>query len=164
MTNRRELLTLALAGGTLLAGGRAAAAECAPGSPEAAASALLDRYVAVVNAHSTAGFAELFTEAYVQHSGRSPSGLAAQVENFKGLYGRMPDVRLEVEDRIVSGDRVAARMAFHATHTQPIQGIAPTGKRFVLRTMDIWKVAGGKFAEHWDLVDVAGLQKQLRGE
>jgi hypothetical protein len=31
-------------------------------------------------------------------------------------------------------------------------------------TIDIWSVAGGKFAEHWELVDVHGLQKQLRGD
>ena len=37
-------------------------------------------------------------------------------------------------------------------------------RRFVLRTIDIWRVENGKFAEHWDLVDVAGMQKQLKGE
>jgi predicted ester cyclase len=55
-------------------------------------------------------------------------------------------------------------MAFSATHTQPLQGIAPTGRRFTLRTIDIWRVENGKLAEHWDIVDYAGLQKQLRGE
>src|SRR3954465_8558017 len=97
ITHRRQLLSLALAGAALPAGGRAAAAECAPGSPEAAAAALLERYVAAVNAHRSAAFPDLFTESYLQHSGRSPSGLAAQIENFKGIYGRMPDVRLEIE-------------------------------------------------------------------
>ena len=76
----------------------------------------------------------------------------------------MPDVQLRIEDRIIAGDRVVARNTFLATHTQPLQGIAPTGKRFGLRTIDIWRVENGKLAEHWDLVDAAGLQKQLRGE
>ena len=137
----------------------ARAADC---GGEAANSALLDRYVAAANAHDTSRFPELFTESYIQHSGRSPSGLAAQIENFRGLYARMPDVQVSVEDRIIAGDKVVARMAFTATHTQPLQGIAPTGRRFTLRTIDIWRVENGKFAEHWDLVDVAGLQKQLR--
>jgi predicted ester cyclase len=138
-----------------------AAGDCA--QAEAAASALLDRYVAAVNAHSTAAFADIFTESYIQRSGRSASGLAAQIENFRGIFARMPDVRMEVEDRIISGDKIVARVAFHATHTQPLQGIAPTGRRFVLRTIDIWRIETGKFAEHWDIVDVAGLQRQLRG-
>jgi predicted ester cyclase len=76
----------------------------------------------------------------------------------------MPDVEACVEDRIIAGDKVVARMTFSATHTQPLQGIAPTGRRFSLRTIDIWRVENGKFAEHWDIVDYPGLLKQLRGE
>ena len=158
MNPRRSFLALALAAPCAAV----AADDCA--RDQAAASVLLDRYAAAVNAHSTETFPELFTESYIQRSGRSPSGLAAQIENFRGIFGRMPDVRMEVEDRIISGEKVVARVAFHATHTQPIQGIAPTGKRFVLRTIDIWRVENGKFAEHWDVVDIAGLQRQLRGE
>jgi len=130
----------------------------------AVGEALLDKYVAAVNAHDTSTVAEIHTESYIQHSGRSPNGLAAQVENFRGIFGRMPDVQARVEDRIIAGDRVVARMSFSATHTQPLQGIAPTGRRFTLRTIDIWRVENGKFAEHWDIVDVPGLQRQLRGE
>lgn len=152
-----------LGGATLVSPLAAAAAEgCAPA--DAVGASLLERYVAAINAHDTSSFPEIHTEAYIQHSGRSPSGLAAQIENFRGIFGRMPDVQARVEDRVIAGDRVVARMSFSATHNQPLQGIAPTGRRFTLRTIDIWRVENGKFAEHWDIVDVAGLQKQLRGE
>jgi predicted ester cyclase len=139
-------------------------AALAADSPEAVGADLLDRYVAAINAHDTSCFPNLHAESYIQHSGRSPNGLAAQIENFRGIFGRMPDVQAKVEDRVISGDRVVARMALTATHTQPLQGIAPTGRRFTLRTIDIWRVENGKFAEHWDIVDYQGLQKQLRGE
>ena len=131
---------------------------------ETIAAALLDKYVAAVNAHDTSTFGDIHTENYIQHSGRSPNGLAAQIENFRVIFARMPDVRATVEDRIIQGDKVVARMTFSATHTQPLQGIAPTGRRFTLRTIDIWRVENGKLAEHWDIVDYAGLQKQLRGD
>jgi predicted ester cyclase len=169
MTHRRDmLLALGMLGGTaVLASPRAvlAAEECPRAArDEAIARALLDRYVAAVNAHDPGAFAEILTEAYIQHSGRSGSGLPAQIENFRGIFARMPDVQVRVEDRIIAGDKVVARMTFSATHTQPLQGIAPTGRRFSLRTIDIWRVENGKLAEHWDIVDAAGLQKQLRGE
>jgi predicted ester cyclase len=144
--------------------GRAAEDCSAATRAEATGSALLDKYVAAVNAHDTSTFPEIHTESYIQHSGRSPNGLAAQIENFRGIFGRMPDVQTRVEDRIIAGDKVVARMSFSATHTQPLLGIAPTGRRFTLRTIDIWRVENGKFAEHWDVVDYQGLQKQLRGE
>src|SRR5215470_929775 len=164
MMKRRDVLAL----GTL--GAAALFAQPGPGvtaedrSAEAVGSALLDKYVAAVNAHDTSSFADIHTESYIQHSGRSPNGLAAQIENFRGIFSRMPDVQARVEDRIIAGDKVVARMTFSATHTEPLQGIAPTGRRFTLRTIDIWRVENGKFAEHWDIVDFLGLQKQLRND
>ena len=156
-----RMLALAFLGATLLVPVRPALANC---TTEAAASALLDKYVAAVNARDTGSFGDIHAENYIQHSGRSANGLAAQVENFRTIFARMPDVEARVEDRIIQCDKIVARMTFSATHTQPMQGIAPTGRRFTLRTIDIWRVENGKLAEHWDVVDYAGLQKQLRGE
>jgi steroid delta-isomerase-like uncharacterized protein len=149
----------------VIAAAPSAADVCPPSQGQAAiGAALLERYVAAVNAHDTSPFPQLFTDAYVQHSGRSPSGLAAQVENFKRIVGSMPDVRLKVEDCIVAGDRVVARSTYSATHTQTLRGIAPTGKSFSFRTIDIWRVENGKFAEHWDLTDAAEAIGKLKAE
>ena len=164
MMKRRDVLALGIVGAAALFARSGPAVAAEDRSAEAVGSALLDKYVAAVNAHDTGSFADIHTESYIQHSGRSPNGLAAQIENFRGIFSRMPDVQARVEDRIVAGDKVVARMTFSATHTQPLQGIAPTGRRFTLRTIDIWRVEDGKFAEHWDIVDYAGLLKQLRGE
>jgi steroid delta-isomerase-like uncharacterized protein len=164
MTNRRDLLALGILGGTTLiarSGEVLAAGDCNPAA-NATASALLERYVAAVNAHDTSSFPELFTESYIQHSGRSPSGLAAQIENFRQIMTSMPDIKLQVEDRIIAGDKVVARNTYSATHTQTIAGIPPTGKSFTFRTLDIWRIENGKFAEHWDLTDAAEVLRKLR--
>lgn len=166
--NRRNVLLLGILGGTgLLAAPHAHAAtpDCtATGAAEATGNALLDKYLAAINAHDTGSLPQLFPESYIQNSGRSPSGLAAQIENWRRIFAAMPDVVLKIEDRIIAGEKVVARNAFSATHSKPLQGIAPTGRRFVLKTIDIWRVENGKLAEHWDIVDTAGLVKQLRGE
>jgi len=168
MRNRRDVLALMILGGMALgAPARAAfaAGDCPPGAASTGpGAALLDRYVAAVNAHDTSSFPDLFTESYIQHSGRSPSGLAAQIETFRRIIASMPDVQMRVEDRIIAGDKVVARNTYSATHTQPIRGISPTGKAFTFRTIDIWRVENGKFAEHWDLTDTAEVLRQLRGE
>lgn len=168
MRNRRDVLALMVLGGMALGappGAAFAAGDCPPGAGSAGPGAvLLDRYVAAVNAHDTSSFPDLFTESYIQHSGRSPSGLAAQIESFRRIIASMPDVQMQVEDRIIAGDKVVARNTYSATHTQPIRGIPPTGKAFTFRTIDIWRVENGKFAEHWDLTDTAEVLRQLRGE
>src|SRR5262245_46060868 len=155
---RRE--ALAILGGLLATPARAA--QC--GAESGVGAALPDRYVAAVNAHDTNSFPELFTEGYIQHSGRSPSGLAAQIENFRRIVATMPDVQMRVEDRIIAGDRVVARNTYSATHTQPIRGVPPTGKPFTFRTIDIWRVENGRFAEHWDLTDAGEVMRQLGGQ
>lgn len=167
MTERRDVLTLGLLGGAALfmplrAG--VAAVECPPaGKSEAAGAALLDRYVTSVNAHDTSSFPELFTEAYIQHSGRSPSGLAAQIDNFRRAFAATPNFRMVVEDRVIAGNKVVARTTYTTADTQAVGGVAPTGKPFTFRTIDIWRVEDGKFAEHWDITDRAEMLRQLRG-
>ena len=167
MRDRRNVLLLgSLSAMVLSASGHPAlaAGDCPPATDsEAVGRSLLDRYVAAVNAHDTTPFPELFTETYIQHSGRSASGLTAQIESFHRSWTSMPDLRLRLEDCIVAGDKVVARNTYSATHTQTIRDIPPTGKAFTFRTIDIWRVENGKFAEHWDLTDTAEVLSKLRG-
>ncbi len=167
MRNRRNVLALGTLSAMVLTAcqhAAFAAGDCPPPvNSEAVGSSLLDRYVAAVNAHDTAPFPELFTETYIQHSGRSPSGLAAQIENFRRILTSMPDLRLRVEDRIIAGDKVVARNTYSATHTQTLRDVLPTGKAFTFRTIDIWRIENGKFAEHWDLTDTAEVLAKRRG-
>jgi steroid delta-isomerase-like uncharacterized protein len=165
MANRRDVLALGILGGpALFAPAAFAAGECPLPASDAVGAALLDKYAAAVNAHDTSGFPEIHTESYIQHSGRSPSGLAAQIENFQRILSVMSDIRMKVEDRIIAGDRVVARNTFSATHDHTVRGIPPTGKAFTFHTIDIWRIEDGKLAEHWDLTDTAEVLRQLAGE
>src|SRR5260221_5960620 len=85
MTHRHALVLGILCGALLLAQPRPALAteiSPPPGTAEAVGAALLDRYVAAVNAHDTSTFRDIHTETYIQHSGRSPNGRPALLENF----------------------------------------------------------------------------------
>ena len=167
MTQRRDVLALGiLSGAALLAWppASAAAADCPPTAQAAVMAALADKYAAAVNAHDTSSFPDIHTESYIQHSSRSPSGLAAQIELFKRIFAAMPDLRMVVEDRIIAGDKIVSRNAWSATHTNTIRGIPPTGKPFTFHTIDIWRVENGKLAEHWDVTDTIEVLRKLRGE
>jgi predicted ester cyclase len=164
VTNRRTLLTFAALGTSVaIARPKASRATGASSSPPANA-AILDRYVAAINALDVSAFPGIFTEGYIQHSGRSPSGLTAQIENARRLHETWPDIHMQVEDQILDADRIVARCLYAATHTQTVRGFAPTGRKITFATIDIWRVEGEKFAEHWDLVDVASIDKQLAGK
>jgi predicted ester cyclase len=117
----------------------------------AANAALLERYVAAVNGNDAALRRQVFAEPYIQHGG------------IKALRDIFPDINLTVEDRIFGGDKIVARNTWTGTHRGAFLGIEPTGKQVTINTIDIWRVEGDKLAEHWDVIDIAGLQKQLRG-
>jgi predicted ester cyclase len=143
MLDRRALLmSAAIAGPTLTAmKANAQSVACAPDNV-AANAALLDRYVAAVNAGDPAALRALFAQPYTQHG--------------------FPDLRVTIEDRIFGGDKIVARNTWSGTHRGAFLGVAPTGKQIAIRTIDIWRVDGDKLAEHWDVIDLGALEKQLR--
>jgi predicted SnoaL-like aldol condensation-catalyzing enzyme len=123
---------------------------------EAIGAALADKYAAAVNAHDTSSFPDIHAESYIQNSGRSPSGLAAQIELFKRIFALMPDLRMRVEDRIVAGNKVVSRNTFSATHNQTIRAsrrresfyfpyhrYLACRKREVCRTLGCHRYSGG---------------------
>jgi predicted ester cyclase len=141
--------------------GSAATAQTAP-EAIASAKALVSRYASLKNNHDATKMSTLYSENYIEHSGRNPSGLAAVTDNWKSQFAAIPDVQINVDDIIVSGDKVVARITYTGTHTTPFfAGISPTGRRFSFGTIDIWRIESDRFAEHWDQVDFAGLQRQL---
>jgi predicted ester cyclase len=154
MLSRRTALTAAALGApvtlAVLRPALAEAAACAD-DQSAANAAVLERYVAAVNGTDAAARRDIFAEPYIQHGG------------IKGLRNIFPDIHLTVEDRIFGGDKVVARNTWTGTHRGAFLGIEPTGKQVTINTIDIWRVKDGKFAEHWDVIDIAGLEKQLRG-
>jgi predicted ester cyclase len=151
MLGRRALLMFAATAGTVLAAtnARAQSGACAPENV-APNAALFDQYVAAVNAGDVAALQALFAKPYVQHGG------------LKGTREAFQDWHVIVEDRIFSGDKIVARNTWGGTHRGAFLGVAPTGKQIAIRTIDIWRVDGGKLAEHWDVIDLGALEKQLR--
>ena len=106
--------------------------------------------MAAVNAGDIAALQALFAKPYAQHGG------------LKGAREAFPDWRVTVEDRILAGDKIVARNTWSGTHRGAFLGAAPTGKQITIRTIDIWRVQGGQLAEHWDVIDIGALEKQLR--
>jgi len=152
MLDRRALLVSAAIAVPMLTAmeANAQSGACAPDNV-AANAALLDRYVAAVNAGGTAALQALFAKPYTQHGG------------LKGAREAFPDLRVAVEDRIFGGDKIVARNTWSGIHRGVFLGVAPTGKQIVIRTIDIWRVDGDKLAGHWDVIDLGALEKQLRG-
>ncbi len=100
---------------------------------------------------------------FVDHS--LPPGMPQGLEGYRQLVAMFnqafPDLRVEVEQLVAEGDRVADRVVVRGTHQGEFMGIAPTGQQVVLTSTNINRLAGGQIVEHWGDADNLGLLQQL---
>jgi predicted ester cyclase len=137
---------------------------------QTANTALLDKYVAAFNAHDPAPFKDVVAEDYLQHNGRAGQGLAGLQAAARQYFQIFPDFHMAHEDSVITSDKVVARFQITATHDHPVQlgpnapVFPPSGKKLSWQGISIWRVANGKFVEHWDVDDLLGLAEQMRAQ
>jgi predicted ester cyclase len=85
-------------------------------------------------------------------------GLYQHVALFEGGF---PQYRIKAEDMIEEGDKVAIRGRFMGTHSGEFNGIPATGKTVELPFIIIYRIEGGKIAEHWLEANNLALLTQL---
>ena len=100
----------------------------------------------------------------VDHS--LPPGMPGGSEGVAAVLGAIrsafPDHDARVVHMVAEGDLVATYKTFTGTNSGEFFGMPPTGRRATIRVMDFVRYEGGKVAEHWNIVDMAGLMQQLR--
>jgi steroid delta-isomerase-like uncharacterized protein len=105
---------------------------------------------------------ELIAEDYAQHSMFGiPNGREAFKQFFMGFASAVPDAQFVIEDVIAEEDKVVSRFTVTGTQQGALPGIPPTGKKFTLRGIDIFRLKDGRILEHWDAVDQLGMLQQL---
>jgi steroid delta-isomerase-like uncharacterized protein len=80
---------------------------------------------------------------------------------FRKFHTAFPDMRINVEDVVVEGDKIAARCVVTATHTGPGVTSVPTGRPTRFTGMCIIRVKDGKISEAWNNFDFLTLYQQL---
>ena len=82
-----------------------------------------------------------------------------------GFKDAFPDVRLDLVDQIVAGDRVVSEFIARGTHTGPLHtpagDVPPTGRRAEWQVCEVWQVRDGKLAALHNYQDSATLARQL---
>ena len=93
-----------------------------------------------------------------------PSGLNF-VEGFQTFYrmllGAFPDLLPEIHDMLAEGDKVVTYKTFRGTHQGEFMGTPATGKHVEIDVIDIMRVANGKIVEHWAVIDMMRVMRQI---
>lgn len=106
---------------------------------------------------------ELLTDDFVEHT--PAPGQATDRQGAKDFIGMMlqafPDVNYTIDRQIAEGDTVSSVGKMTGTHKAPFMGVPATGRKVSIQVMDTGRVRGGKFSEHWGMVDVPAMMTQL---
>ena len=112
------------------------------------------------------GFAEkTLSESYVERS-PMPGGTADKagaIAMFNMMRTQTPDMHIDVEDVIATGNKVAVRSTMTGTDTEGFMpGMAATGKPFSMGAIDVFTFDdAGMNTEHYGVYDIMGTMTQL---
>ncbi len=116
---------------------------------------------AVFNAHDFSPIDRHMKADYIQHNPLVPQGRDGFREFFAMTFAAVPDWAYEPSMLSGEGDLVWAYGTYTGTQTGEWLGIPPSGKAFAIAAVDIFRLEDGQLAEHWDVMDIYGLFKQL---
>ncbi len=105
---------------------------------------------------------ELVDERFVGHTWPSTGEPRDDLKRtMRRLAGTLADVSFEIDDMIAEGDEVAVRLTASATQVGEFMGMAPSGRRYSIGEIHVFRVRDGKIVEHWHQFDQLGLMRQL---
>jgi steroid delta-isomerase-like uncharacterized protein len=129
--------------------------------------ATIRRFVDVVNTGDAELISETIDELLAPDAEiRTPLPIEATgAQLAKELWARLlrayPDLHITIEDMIEEGDKVVFRNTVTGTHQGEHMGIPPTGKSVSYNEIIIARLADGRIAETWAVVDVLSQMRQL---
>jgi steroid delta-isomerase-like uncharacterized protein len=113
-------------------------------------------------------FEAIHTRNFVKHfNNAAPEDLSQEMQDAKGQFVSSSDLTFSVNWMIAEGDKVAVCFTAKGTHDGVFRGFPPTGKKFEVSAMTVWRFVNGKIAEEWvfsndfDLYSQLGLLKEL---
>lgn len=90
-----------------------------------------------------------------------PQGPNGPLQASKGFRAAVPDLRAEIDDAVVVGDRASVHLHFHGHFTGQFQNLKGNGQSVDFQAFDLYRVQDGRVVENWHLEDNLTLLKQL---
>ena len=90
---------------------------------------------------------------FVEHNPNLPQGREGRKKFVSAVLAGFSDYRGEIVEILAEGDKVVVRVQWSGTQDGPFLGLPPSGNKVRFATADFFRIANGKVAEHWDVVD-----------
>jgi ketosteroid isomerase-like protein len=110
---------------------------------------------------------QVLTADYVSCWGYLPSecwGRDASIKVVGNFANSIPDMKFEIKEMLVAGDRVIVRGEVSGTPAGDLFGVPHTGKSFRIMAIDIQTIKDGKIARTYHLENWLSALGQLRAK
>ncbi|NYT95294.1 ester cyclase [Salinispora sp. H7-4] len=138
-----------------------------PGTAEAVVAqtersrAVARSFFAACNSHDLDRIMDFFHSDIVHHARLSDYPKEGIAFVYKMTLQAFPDLRWNVLDIIAEKDQIAALVRYEGTHRGPYLHSTDTGKRVSFLSINIARVADGRFIEHRGVLDELHLLTQI---
>lgn len=124
---------------------------------------ILVQAVVRFNAKDLEGYLQMFHPSVLHHgfSRHIGPGVSGLRNFYRQMLEAFPDGRIDNEDIIAEGSKLAHRYTFYGTHRGEYLGFAPTMKMIMSSGQVIHHFDQGKSVEVWASGDVLGLLIQI---
>jgi predicted ester cyclase len=92
---------------------------------------------------------------------QGPEGAKAFITMVRAAF---PDIRFTEEESIAFGDMVGLVGCWRGTHEGSFLGIEATGRSIEMRGIVLWRIADGRLAERWAVLDYDSVFEALLAE
>lgn len=109
---------------------------------------------------------EIFNPDFINRTVRpgfspGPEGMSRFLTDV--LWKAFSEIHVDIHSQVAEGDMVSTRKTIGGKHTGDFAGIPASGKPVKLRIMDMVRLKEGKYAEHWSVMDMHDVIKQISG-
>ncbi len=106
-----------------------------------------------------------FAPEFVIHDPASPLPLHMGPEGVKGriiAYRKaIPDLAIDILDRIAEGEKVMTRWRLHGSHQGPFEGVTGKGGPVSVTGTTLHRIAGERIVEQWVNWDTDTFRRQM---
>jgi steroid delta-isomerase-like uncharacterized protein len=117
---------------------------------------VVQHFYDLFNANDGNSLADVVAAGVVHHDlpAGLPSGFDGVKQEMSGFHSAFPDVEVTVVDTVAEADRVAARVFVTGTQRGAFSGVPASGRAVAFEMMALYRLAGGKIAEIWEVGDL----------
>ena len=124
--------------------------------------ALVRRFFNAIENGDFRVFDEIVAHDYIDHLAGQAPGRENLKRYFAGLHSTFSELKLPITAIVAEGDRVAVLNSVRGKHKGDFAGIKAKGNPVDAMAFQLYRIADGRLAEHWEVADFTTLMRQIQ--